>query len=251
MYNYAMLLKLISLNIEGNFHLDEVIPFLTQEKPDVICLQEVYKKNLPQLESKLSMKAHFYPMANVNKPHPLKFPLLGQMGLAILTSLPSTPPQKKHYKPTKKNLPFIGWKSDTENRLVLWTTVTKNSSSFTIATTHFTWALPKNADQDQAPFLKRMINILSTIPELILCGDFNAPRGQKTFDHLASVYKDNIPQHITTTIDPNIHRKKNLKLVVDGLFTTPHYTARNVKVHCGVSDHCAIIAEIYKSKTNL
>lgn len=245
-----MPLKLISLNIEGNFHLDKVIPFLVQESPDVICLQEVFKTNLSLLENKLSMRAHFYPMADVDKPHPLNFPQLGKIGLAILTHLPSSPPKHQHYKKSRSQLPFIGYQSDLENRLVLWTTLKKDRQNFTIATTHFTWAMPNDADKNQAPSLKKLLKILKTIPEFILCGDFNAPRGQKTFDCLATHYQDNIPLHITTTIDPQLHRKKNLKLVVDGLFTTPHYSTKNVKIQSGLSDHCAIIANIYKSKTN-
>ncbi len=246
-----MPLKLISLNIEGNFHLNKVLPFLKKEKPDVVCLQEVYKVNLPIFEQKLGVKTHFYPMANVNKPHPLKFPPLGHIGLAILTNLPATPSKHQHYKPKTKKLPFIGFQSDLEDRVVLWTTVTKDQKDYTIATTHFTWAMPRDADQAQAPYLSKLLKILKSIPGFVLCGDFNAPRGQKTFDSLSSIYTDNIPQNITTTIDPKIHRKKNLKLVVDGLFTTPHYQAKNIKIQCGLSDHCAVIADIHKSKTNL
>jgi len=245
-----MALKLISLNIEGNFHLDKVLPFFQKQKPDVVCLQEVFKENLPLFEQKFGLQSHFYPMADVNKPHPLNFPQLGQIGLAILTFLPTSSIKHKHYYQAPGKLPFVGYKTSLENRLVLWTTITKNNQDFTIATTHFTWAMPEKADQAQASELSKLLKILKTIPEFILCGDFNAPRGQKTFNALASIYKDNIPQSTTTTIDPNIHRKKGLKLVVDGLFTTPHYQAKKVKVHCGVSDHCAIIADVYKSKTN-
>lgn len=241
-----MPLKLISLNIEGNFHLDKVLPFLSNQKPDVICLQETYKVNLPLFEKKLKMKSHFYPMADVNKPHPLNFPQLGEIGLAILTSLSTSPIKHKHYYQAPGKLPFIGYQSDQENRLLFWTTIKKDSQAFTIATTHFTWAMPEKADQAQASDLNKLLIILKTIPKFILCGDFNAPRGQKTFDHLASIYTDNIPQHVTTTIDPQIHRAGNLKLVVDGLFSTPHYQVKNVQIQCGVSDHCAIIADITK-----
>lgn len=89
-----------------------------------------------------------------------------------------------------------------------------------------------------------LLKFLSEIPEFILCGDFNAPRGGIIFDTIASKYKDNIPSEINTTIDKNLHKAGDLKLVVDGLFTTPSYQITSIKIIDSLSDHCAILANI-------
>jgi hypothetical protein len=78
-----------------------------------------------------------------------------------------------------------------------------------------------------------------------MCGDFNAPRGRLIFDRIATKYKDNIPPYVTTTIDKNIHHAGDLQLVVDGLFSTSKYEVRSVQVLDGLSDHCAIIGEVF------
>ena len=85
-----MTFKLISLNIEGIKHFDTVIPFLKKEKPDVICLQEVPKKDVEMLKQELSIKGEFFPM--VYKTKMTEFFLnekdyYGQWGFMIITIL--------------------------------------------------------------------------------------------------------------------------------------------------------------------
>ena len=49
-------LKLVSTNIEGNRHLDKILPFLQKSKADVICLQEVYLPDFLMLKKMLGMR---------------------------------------------------------------------------------------------------------------------------------------------------------------------------------------------------
>jgi endonuclease/exonuclease/phosphatase family metal-dependent hydrolase len=99
--------------------------------------------------------------------------------------------------------------------------------------------------EKQTQDLKALLAILEKIPEFVLTGDFNAPRGRETGDTIAAKYKDNIPEHYTSSIDP-MHRAGELPYVVDGIFTTPQYLASNVELHLGVSDHKAVTATIAK-----
>jgi endonuclease/exonuclease/phosphatase family metal-dependent hydrolase len=100
--------------------------------------------------------------------------------------------------------------------------------------------------------VKNLLNILDGIPEIILCGDFNIPRGiNDLYEQFATRYTDNIPQEIQSTIDLNLHRAGDdpeararlEKFVVDYAFTTPHYQTEHVRIASGVSDHCAIVTE--------
>jgi len=43
------MVKLIQLNIEGSRHLARVVPFLENEKPDIVCLQELNEKDVPHI----------------------------------------------------------------------------------------------------------------------------------------------------------------------------------------------------------
>lgn len=94
-----------------------------------------------------------------------------------------------------------------------------------------------------------MIELLGERP-LVLCGDFNAPRGGPIFSQFAERWRDCIPQHIATSIDPDLHRAGALQLMVDGLFTTADFAVSNVRMHCGVSDHKAITADIEPAGTS-
>jgi len=125
-----------------------------------------------------------------------------------------------------------------------------NGENFMIGTTHFTWTFNGETDSRQEKDLSSLFEVLDGIPELILCGDFNAPRGKKVWSALSSRYIDHIPLEYTSSIDSKLHRKKDLHHLVDGLFSTPHYETKNVRIVCNVSDHCAVVAEIYKKTEN-
>src|SRR3989344_3677090 len=175
-------IKMSSINIEGDKHLDTVIRFLQENSPEVICLQEVFEKDFPAI-----------------------------------------------------------------NKVLLSMVIIKYNNRFTLGTTHFTLSEDGKADENQRRDLEKLLTILNDFEELILCGDFNAPRGEEIFSKISSRYKDNIPLEYETSLDSNLHRAKGLKLMIDGLFTTPHYQAGNVRLIEGVSDHCAITAKISRS----
>ena len=83
-----------------------------------------------------------------------------------------------------------------------------------------------------------------------MCGDFNAPRGGEIFSALATRWHDNIPGTYHTSLDLSLHKagkvdgERLATLMVDGLFTTPGYRTSRVELVPGVSDHCAIVAEV-------
>ena len=122
--------------------------------------------------------------------------------------------------------------------------VEKEGETYTIATTHFTWADDGGVNEEQRRDLKQLLKLLRQRGELVLCGDFNAPRGREIFTILSSYLKDNVPPEVQTTLDPKLHRAGALPYVVDYLWSTPKYKATKVKVVSGVSDHMAIVANI-------
>lgn len=235
-------MKIISLNIEFDKHLDLILPFFKKESPDVLLLQEILEENLEFLKRELDMSYCFTPLVKVKFPKREKV-----LGIATLSRFKFVKSGIYYYFGDSNVLPKIEpTEPEKMNRAILSVTVEKGNQKFMLINTHFTWTPSGNPNLRQRVHLANLLKILSGIPEFVLCGDFNAPRGREIFDSLAKIYKDNIPQNVTTTIDKNLHIAGDLQIVVDGLFTTRGYGARNVRVINGVSDHFAVAAEIYK-----
>lgn len=237
-------MKLISLNIESHKHLDKIIPFLQKEQPAVICLQEVYQADLPVFERSLGMTSVFTQFASITTENKWNIPAKGPWGVAILSSLPLVKTKEAYYLQEERKDKLFDHPNDIA-RALLVAQVTKDGTPYTIATTHFTWAPNKDPIPLQEESLERLLVLLDDVGDFVLCGDFNAPRGEKIFDALAAKYTDNIPLSVETTVDPEIHRTKgSVKLVIDVLFSTPEYVVQDVRVVCGVSDHCSVIGNI-------
>lgn len=239
-------LKLISVNIEGHKHLDLVLPFLRTNNPDVVCLQEVHEPDFGMLANVLGMKGRFSPMTLMQLdrktgPH---IPL----GIGICTSLPFSDVREQYYYGTRKKLhTFAEHTTTVYSRALTSLVATKKGTAYTVGTTHFTWTANGLADAHQRRDIRALLRTLRQFPEIVFCGDFNAPRGGEIFGELARRYADNIPARYNTSIDGARHYGGPLAYMVDGLFTTPAYHAANVRLVSGVSDHCAIVADIYRA----
>ncbi len=241
------LLKLISLNVEGHKHFDLQMAFLKAESPDVLCLQEVLESDFEFIKSSLLMNGYFAPMVSERIIDKQKEEVLEPRGIAIFAKLPFEKSEAHYYYGNSNSLyEWIDGVTPQEKiqRAILWGSILKEEKILFFGTTHFTWSKGGIVDGRQRKDLKALLKKLSTIPEIIFCGDFNAPRGGEIFSMIAKKYKDNIPLEYFTSIYPNLHRKGDLQLMVDGLFSTPGYQITNVRLKGGVSDHYAIIADI-------
>jgi endonuclease/exonuclease/phosphatase family metal-dependent hydrolase len=233
-------IKLLQLNIEKDKHLDKIEPFLQGQDISVACFEEVPETLVNPLAE--AMRA----------PHFSFFPTLRSKGIPEGLMIASTHPLKDiksyHYAgdPVLHDhikgsaYPEVG----TFMRAALFATVAAPSASFRIGATHFTWTPDGSVTDEQRKHLEQLFAALSEEPEFILCGDFNAPRGGETWERIAARYRDTIPQEITSSLDGSLHRAGELPYVVDGIFSTPHYSVTNVERHCGISDHCGFTAMV-------
>lgn len=243
-----MPLKLISLNIQGSYHFDKWIPFILKEKPDVLCLQEVFQKDFEMIKKKLGMSGKLFLTSNKTVKSVKKINEVlarantqpgGLEGVAILTNLPCT--IEGYFYVGEGKVPEFDLFAQ-KDRVLVYTTVEKDDTKFSIATTHFTWSVNGSYDDNQMNALKSLLEF--DFSDIIFCGDLNAPRGGEVYKQLVRHFKDNIPEDIDSTLDSKIHRKTDLKLVVDYIFTTPNYKVEEIKVVEGVSDHKAVVALI-------
>lgn len=233
-------LKMISLNCEGEKHWQRILPMVKKFQPDALCFQEVLQKDLSMLKSEFGMDGVFAPIANLAPG--------GLWGVCILTKLPFEDANYAYYKGSGDHIPHFtnDGEPNSVNRVLVTLRAEKDGLTYSLATTHFTWSFNGETIDEQRRDFQKLSQHLEQIPEVILCGDFNAPRGREIFGLLAERYTDNIPADVTSSLDPQLHRAGHKHLLVDGLFTSPVYKAEHVEMVCGVSDHCGIQASIQK-----
>ncbi|MDO8503264.1 MAG: endonuclease/exonuclease/phosphatase family protein [bacterium] len=253
-------IKVVSLNAEGDKHLDKIPGFLRAINPDVVMLQESFHRDWHDLARAFGMRFVFSPMRYYPRSwsDPVVNNELGLWGLTTMSKLGFSNVQSFHY--VEDRLPFtpihqsLGTGvADRLRRSLLVTEVNKNGELFRLAHNHFTWTPDAENGTEPSSFQKQdlqiLLRFLRQFPDIILCGDFNTPRGKEIFSTLSQVYKDNIPPRVKTTIDGKLHKSgRQIQLVIDGFFTTPGYRVDDVRVIDGVSDHCAIIATVIKNK---
>ncbi len=245
-------LKLVHINIERSKHLGLVLPFLKGEDPDLVCMHELMERDFAQFERELGMKGEYAPMAW----HPAENNE-GVTGSAVFSRYPASVTAHYYHKgpePLPHHTPGV---PDTIAIVLMVCDTEKEGVRYRVATTHFTWSTKGEATDLQRENLKKLLLLLAEKGELVLTGDFNAPRGGEIFAALAAKFKDNIPAEYVSSLDPAIHRAgaklaadaKEMGLpgyMVDGIFSTPSYAVSNVKLVSGVSDHCAVVATIAK-----
>lgn len=245
-------LSLVSINIEGSKHLDLAEPFLRKRRPDVCCIQELARTDIARFENALGTSCFFVPM--LLRPFPEG---LSEQGIGIFSRVPSTATDFQHYAgsfdgTTPFDITTQATKHRTERYVLVRTAAEKDGVRYRIGTTHFTWTPDGQPDDFQREDMRALFSVLDEEKEgVILCGDFNAPRGGEIFAMLAARYADTIPPEYETSIDVSLHRDGKtrpelLHRMVDGLFTTPEYEVFDVGLVSGVSDHMAIVADVTK-----
>lgn len=247
------MLKIISINIEGDNHSEEVKHFLLKENADVVCLQEIFEHEVLAYEKILGMKSLFMPMM-YHHSHGNKWEGKKVLGIAIFTKHEASFFYKYIFG-DNKNIPsfeskYSLFERNTTNIVLVWAEILdENGVRYRISATHFTLTPLGKSTQYQLEDVENLISILNkSLGDFVLVGDLNAPRGGETFSRLASKYRDNIPLEYDTSIDPKLHRVKDLKRMVDGLFSTSEYLLTEVKFVEGISDHKALVANLQKIK---
>lgn len=240
----AIAMRLFCLNVERSAHLHRFLPFLCSQAPDVACLQELMQSDVEAIQAETGLRhCHYVPMARMSDD-----PGAPPFGVGILSRHPIAAANTLVYAGGGDGFSPIDRSSPearaTSIRFCAATArIALPGFELTIATTHFPWTDAGQPRPFQYEAAHRLIEMLGREP-LVLCGDFNAPRGGPIFSQFAGRWRDCIPADISTSIDPALHRAGALELMVDGLFTTEDFAVHNVRMHCGVSDHKAITADI-------
>ena len=240
-------MKLISCNIEGDKHFQaRLFPFFAKEQADILVLQEVFEVDLEKIKQASGLRnCVFYPQANIILPN-IHLPLKGSWGVAIFAN--EIIEEEGFYYCGHQHGQLAVFKNghpELIDRVALRAKVKVNEQLFQLVTVHFTWSGDATVTALQQRDYLILRQFLESFEEIIFCGDLNTPRGGEIFDDLAKKYTDNIPLAVETTIDKNLHKSgKDIRLVVDSLFTSKEYVAEEVRVVPNTSDHMAVVAEI-------
>ena len=240
-----MPLKLLTLNIEHDRHLDRVQHAIATHLPDIVCLQEVFETDAPVLAAaggydvKYAINTYMPTGRKAGKSEGVR-----SWGMAVLTRVPVRS-QAVLYYADDADIRVLKEPND-PRRAVIVTELEHDGALYRIGTTHFTWSMGGETTAEQLADFARLKQVLAPYPDYVLCGDFNAPRGREMFakftDELGLT--DNLPADVTTTIDPEFHYAGALELAVDNVFSTPGYGVTDVRVLEGLSDHKGILATI-------
>ena len=237
-------IKIVSVNIECNRHYERLFPFIADEKPDVICLQEVLEQDIPQISKTFALVGQLAPMERLTEARFSAQGLHGQVfGIALFTRFPATF-QTKYYCGAPETIPWQKPNNQGVNEMLLIAEFEHDGKPYRIGTTHFTWTPDGEASDAQREDMSTLLTILSGFPDMVFCGDFNAPRGGEIWEKLAARYTDNIPATYRSSLDRALHRAGHLEHVVDGLFSTPEYRVSDVRLVEGVSDHKAVVGYV-------
>lgn len=244
-------MKLITLNIEGTRHYDTVLELLRHQSADVLCLQEVPEEFVPEIEE-LGYQTSFALRCVKSQEGPEY-----QDGIVVATKVEHS--AKTHYyykysdKPDDIFIEKIGRRSN--HQPLLDVRVIVDGSEFNIVNTHFTWSVDGLINDAQQEDLASLLSYTQNLPPHLLCGDFNLPRIYNSlYKDIIHSYQDNIPDHVQSSLDPELHRIRNNPqdahhvndFMVDYVFSQPPYQVSDVELQYGVSDHAAVIAEVSK-----
>lgn len=225
-------MKLISLNVGMSERLNHQLSFFSDEQPDVICLQETTNDGARRVANLLGMQIHY-------KTTWFRSPKAEDTGIAILTRSPVGKAHTFVYADCGSGGPS----SQASCRALLAVELSA-LPGFHIATTHFTWSRGGRVTVKQRRDWTRLLSAVRKFEHVVLCGDFNTPRGSELREVMEREFIDCIPSRYTSSLDPRLHRARSVRLLVDGLYRRGLVRVSGVKLVGGVSDHRAIVGEV-------
>jgi len=227
-------MRIVSVNIEGSRHLDQVRALLDEVKPDVVCMMELFERDRHLLTDRYPHRAFASMTLQERDGHPL-----APVGLGFASKVPFDTIMHRYAGPED----LVAYEKYDPLRLQRWL-LGGVVNGISIVTTHMMVTPDATIMPYQFDDADAIIGFLEDRERLVLCGDLNTHRGGAVFERFASAFTDTIPDEVTTTLDQELHRSAPIHLVVDGAFVRG-IDARTT-LRFGVSDHAALIIETFE-----
>lgn len=246
------MLKMISVNMEGEKHFPRILSLIKTENPDIICLQECPESFQTNLQN-LGYRTDFLAMR-----HHVQNDVEYIEGLVSASKLPFATMHKYYYQPDY-NLPTqpIPTPKPSMHHGYIFSTLEHEGDLYHFTNTHVMVTPDGLPNEHQIQGVKKLLSLLATEKSHVICGDFNIPRGTNPlYEEFTKSYTDGIPAHYMSSLDQAIHRHgktPNLNApifdmyMVDYIFSKPEYMVTDCRLQFGVSDHAAVIATVAKT----
>jgi endonuclease/exonuclease/phosphatase family metal-dependent hydrolase len=266
-----MKLNILHLNIERSKHINLVSDLIKNKNPDVVCFEEAMYKDISEMATNFGYEFAFAPIVILKKENGDT----DKEGCAILSKYPIKDIKEFRYDNQEvkdliiedeegiisKNYVRPKNRFLLRSNLLTISILLEGEKMVTISTTHFpvvdhtVFGLKDHELHDienvlevekMDTYLDRLISLIRSLNNpLIFTADLNNPRGEYIYDTLAHELIDIVPISVSSTIDPQLHRRgHDLKLTVDTIMTSSDISVDNFELIEGVSDHKGLIASL-------
>ena len=231
--------------------------FFLQEKPDILCLQEVYDTSDPSLPERfhsIEMLTNLFPEYNYVFAPELLYLDQGKKyhcGNAIFSRFPITETTTTFY-----DIPYgeyeryngydLAYDFSKQPYNLLHAEVSLKNTSLHIFTTHGIWGKHGNDTDRRLAMGDTLIKQIAGKEHVLLAGDFNMYRATQTIRHIEEHVKNVFGDTLRTTF--NIRKKPHVgnyaTSVVDMLFVSDDIAIKEKSCpDVDVSDHFPLLAE--------
>jgi endonuclease/exonuclease/phosphatase family metal-dependent hydrolase len=238
-------MKFVTLNVYGGIYKQKSLAHLQKIGPEVLALQEMHGPDIEDFKTALDLPHCLYvPGCRIDDPANKYGFRVGELGISLMSKTPFTKEQVDYYHKVSEDAPLF---NDAEpnhwNRALLSAVVDTESGPMRVSTTHFTWTPDGHPTPLQTEHSMKLAELIDKQNVDILGADFNAPHGAEVMTHIGSRMDDHMPTGVDSTIDPELHRVRGLKIVVDNIFTRKGLATTSMQIKGGASDHKALIAQ--------
>ncbi|MEL6520612.1 MAG: endonuclease/exonuclease/phosphatase family protein [Pseudomonadota bacterium] len=234
-------MKILSLNINRHEQRSRQRVLLRNEDADILCLQEVTESCFSELCDK-GYAAFFAPQWYETYEN-----ITLAVGCVIATKHPVTYQNTFYFRGDADAIPDFrngAIAQESIPRAVQTLCLGTVASDIYIHNLHFTWSangVPSDLQRDDA---RKISDYVVRWPNHVIAGDFNTPIGGEIFRLICGDALPATPKDLTTTIDKRFHYSGGVDIVVDSIATSPSVMAHDTRAVFGVSDHCALLADI-------
>lgn len=228
------------VGLDGKLDVARISRVIAQERPDIVALQELdvgrarsdHDDQAQLIAALLEMDYEFHPALHLEEE---------KYGDAILTHLPMR---------TVKTGVLPGGKpgSNREPRGAIWVTVNFNGTDVHVINTHFGLSRTERLQQSHALMGEEWLqDVLKSGEPVILCGDFNARPGSRSYRALTAKLRD--AQSLLNQRPRNTFYSRFPSLRIDHIFVNDSFGVLSVEAprHRAASiasDHLPLVAEL-------